>query len=83
MIRSVFCRGNFRMVLNGEKRNSTMLLLNRETAYFEAGRAYHFITTTQDLGPVHSADLIWEYAFHPLNPFTWRVFSRSRMYVNR
>ena len=43
-------RGNFRMVLHGEDDSSVNLLLNRQEAFFEPGRTYHFITTTNNLG---------------------------------
>eukprot|EP00095_Tigriopus_kingsejongensis_P009684 maker-scaffold84_size396325-snap-gene-1.19 protein:Tk09684 transcript:maker-scaffold84_size396325-snap-gene-1.19-mRNA-1 annotation:"hypothetical protein DAPPUDRAFT_51580" len=76
-------RGNFQMILNGDNEASTKLRLNKQDAFFEAGRTYHFMTTTGDLGHVKSADLVWEYAYHPLNPLTWRVLSESKMYVNR
>ena len=76
-------RGNFWMVLNGENNNSTVLKLNRHEAFFEPGRTYHFMTITQDLGHVHSADLVWEYNQHPLNPLTWRTRSKSTLYINR
>ncbi len=76
-------RGNFHLIMHGEKGSTTALLLNPEEAYFESGRAYDFVTTTRGVGHVHSADLIWEYSYHPLNPITWRVFSESRMFVNR
>lgn len=41
------------------------------------------MTITQDIGHVKSADLTWEYASHPLNPLTWRINSKSIMFVNR
>lgn len=71
------------MTLNGDNDSSTRLQLNKQEAFFEPGRVYHFMTITKDLGHVHSADLIWEYAFHPLNPLTWRVLTDSKMFVNR
>ena len=38
------------MVLHGEDDSSVNLLLNRQEAFFEPGRTYHFITTTNNLG---------------------------------
>ena len=71
------------MVLNGENQASTMLKLNKDEAFFEPGRVYYFMAITGDLGKVHSADLVWEYAQHPFNPLTWRVLTDSKMFVNR
>ena len=71
------------MVLNGEDQRSTLLRLNSADLFFEHGRTYAFMTISRGLGHVHSADLVWQYAVHPLNPLTWRLFSRSRMFVNR
>ena len=78
-----FCRGDFYLILHGEKGSTSKARLNPETSYFESGRVYHFVTTTRGVGHVHAADLIWEFAFHPLNPLTWRIFSSSKMFVNR
>jgi len=47
------------------------------------GRVYNFIAITSDLGHVHSADLIWEYAANAINPLTWRIGQPSRIFVNR
>ena len=76
-------RGSFWMVLNGENNSSELIKLNRQDAYFEPGRTYNFMTITQNLGHVHSADLIWQYTYHPFNPLTWRVTSVSTLYINR
>lgn len=76
-------RGNFHMILNGDEDSSTMLQLNAQEAFFEPGRIYFFMTITHRLGNVKSADLVWQYAEHPFNPLTWRVLSKSRMFVNR
>ena len=77
------CRGNFYMVLHGDNSSSTLLRLNTVEAYFEAGRVYHFMAISHDLGHVHSADLVWQYYSHPMNPLTWRIGTESVMYVNR
>ena len=77
-------RGNFYMVLNGGNNSSSELIqLNRQDAYFEPGHTYDFMTLTHNLGHVHSADLIWQYKVHPLNPLTWRIKSVSTLYINR
>ena len=77
-------RGNFYMVLNGGNNSSSELIqLNRQDAYFEPGHTYNFMTLTHNLGHVHSADLIWQYKIHPLNPLTWRMKSVSTLYINR
>ena len=76
-------RGNFRMVLNGENGSTVNLLLNKQETFFEPGRTYNFITITNDIGHVKSADLTWEYAQHPFNPLTWRISSESKLFVNR
>ena len=71
------------MILNGDEDSSTMLQLNSQEAFFEPGRIYFFMTITHRLGHVKSADLVWEYSEHPFNPLTWRILSKSRMFVNR
>ena len=60
------------MVLNGDGDSTSHLIrLNVAEEYFEPGRTYHFVTIAQKLGHVHSADLVWEFSYHPLNPLTW------------
>ena len=74
----------FRMVLYGDNNSSVEVLLNKQEAFFEPGRIYYFMTSVrEDLGHVKFADLKWEYASHPLNPLTWRLNSKSQMFVNR
>lgn len=41
------------------------------------------MTVARGLDHVHSAEVTWEFEFHPLNPLTWRLFTDSKIFVNR
>ena len=49
------------IVLHGEDDSSVNLLLNRQEAFFEPGRTYHFITTTNNLGKAMKSSGILSY----------------------
>ena len=43
-----------------------------------------FLPLKRGLGHhLYYAEVTWEFSYHPLNPLTWRLFSESKIYLNR